>query len=153
MNSHDIGEDDAETQAFLEAARAAMSAADPPPSDVSVLAKLAYELRDVQTVEATHVAELAGVRSTGTGSGSIVSHGDATFMWSVGESQITGLIQGPDTYQVQLETAQGPDHADRPEDVEVAPDSSFECRVPNAPFRFVIVNAGERWATPWDSAP
>lgn len=135
---------DADLDAFEELARRAVAEADPAPTDASVLARLAFEMRDVPTIEGTVLernAELAGVR--GSTAPDIVRHGNTTVTWSGDDSQLHGLVDPPANAELELQTQDGTIAVER------ASDGSFVLTRPSQPYRFVVRGAEGDWATPW----
>lgn len=135
---------DTELEAFFKTARAAVNAADPPPSEVSQLAKLAYEFRSVETYDFHGEPELAGVRSSSEHVTLQASKDDTTVIWTLGPLRISGVIHAPSLTQVTLQTT-----IDSVTISVDAADGSFEIDAPNGPYRLVIRSESSDWATPW----
>jgi len=143
MPSNSAAEDE-ELEAFAELARRALAEGDPPPADASVLARLAFEVRDLPTIEGNVLerdAELAGVR--GEAGPDVVQHGDTTLTWTAQRDELQGLIDPPTNvvleFQTQAEVVS----------VELNDDGSFVQRFDAGPHRFVVRSSNGDWATPW----
>lgn len=141
---HPDDEDDAETAAFLRRARAAILGADPVPSDVTELAKLAFEFRDVRTVDFVDTSELAGVRSGAVAANALqATSGATTLIWTIENDRLTGIVHSSSVISVSLQTPA--------ENTAVDLDSvngSFEIAAPTTAYR-LLVDDGDQWATPW----
>lgn len=131
-------------EAFAALARESLALADPPPSDVSELAKLAFQFRDATTIEFDEPA-LAGVRSDGDITLQ-ATRGTTTVIWSIDDEWLTGVIHADASMPLSLQTA------DAAIPIEVAGDGSFEVAAPSSPYRIVVGPETERWATPWSMA-
>ena len=138
-------EDDEETQAFLSLARNAVADADGVPADVQALAKMAFEFRDLETVELVDTAELAGVRSGSGDSTMQVTKDGLTIVWSLDQAKVLGVVHSDGSLPLlQLQT---PTDATA---VEVLPeDGTFEFDVPPSAYRLIVAVGDTNWATPW----
>jgi len=139
--------DDEETQAFLHLARSAVANADPVPADVQALAKLAFEFRDIETVELVDAAELAGVRSGSADATSQVTKDGLTLMWSLDHTRVLGVVHSDsDLPTLQLQTPTESIAVDVVDD-----DGTFEFAAPSSAYRLVVADGETTWATPWNN--
>ena len=138
--------EDPELEAFAALARSALLEADPPPADVSTIARLAFQFRSVPTVEGTVLDDdprLVGVR--GAAGADVVRHGDVTLTWNRDGGEILGLVDPPAGHHVDLQTLDGT------EALDLDTDGSFRHAEPAGPHRLVVTNSDGTWATPWTS--
>jgi len=138
-------DEDAELESFALRAQEALNELDPPPPDVSVIAALAYELRDIQTVDLEQDRDpaLAGVRS-GAATADRVEHQGTSLTWERQDGHLVGVVT-PVEASVELQVVEG---ASSPVTIDTA-DGSFRVAMPASPCRFVIAGADGSWATSW----
>ena len=142
MATNDDSDDGLE--AFAALARDALALADPPPSDVSELAKLAFQFREVATVAFDEPA-LAGVRSDADVTLQ-ATRGSTTVIWTIDGEHLAGALHADGPTPLTLQTS------DTAVAIDVADDGSFEAAAPTTPYRIVVGPDTDRWATPWSMA-
>lgn len=141
----DIVASSADLDDFEHAARRALAAADPVPADMLTLGKLAFEFRDVTTVELSE-PDLVGVRSATTEEHRVDRHG-VSLVWSTDDGQVVGLVTGDPVDEVHIQRTDSTTHA-----VDLEPNTrSFAVDAGEGPFRLVVTTGDDRWATPWSS--
>lgn len=137
-------ENDQAASEFLLLAREAVATMDPPPSEVTELAKIAFQFRDHETVDFQPVDELAHVRSSDTALTMQVTHGTATVIWTIDTEQLAGVLVGAPGAELRLQTQ------DQNVTVDIDDvDGSFEVAAPVGPYRLIIHTEAAQWATPW----
>lgn len=138
--------DDDEMTAFVSAARAALSTADPVPSVVTNLAKIAFQFRGVSTVRGINATELAAVRASSTASIMQATKDDVTVIWCPSANTVTGVVHAYVGVTVTLQTMQ----STLPVAVD-ANNGSFEYDMPTEPHRLLIKGDAIEWATSWST--
>lgn len=138
-------DEDQDLEAFAKRARRALNELDPPPADVSTIANLAYELRDLPTIDVADDDErqLAGVRAE-RDLPSRASHDGVSLTWVYDDGVLHGIVT-PRGHRIDLQLLDG---SSSELSIDEA-DGSFRVDSPDTPCRFVVHASGGAWATPW----
>lgn len=133
-----------ELDEFAQLASNALSEGDPPPASASLLARLAFEFRDLPTIEGNVlVADEALVGVRGASGADVVQHNDMTLTWTTEEDNVIGIVDPAASAALQLQTQSGLF------DVVLEADGSFTHKRKSEPHRFIVRTDSGDWATPW----
>lgn len=140
-SDNDTPQEQSESDAeFEQLVRQVLSAADPVPSSVGSLAKLAFGFRDYDVVELEEQPEPALARSAGTSAPSRAINGDSVITWTSEARRLSGTAVNVDSLAVQTRGEITP--------VPISQAGVFETAQIDGVFRWVV---DDLWATPWSS--
>jgi len=131
---------------IVEIGRVALAHADPAPAFVANIAKMAFDFREVPTVESVDSGAFAGVRSTDTTEAHRVDSGDSSLLWARDENFLSGLVDtldSADAVNLTLQTME------EKRGVDVDQIGTFELPTPQGAYRFIVEHKNETWATTW----
>lgn len=139
-------EPDLSDEEFIGIAREAISFADPAPTHVADFAKLAFEFRDVETVELEPAAALSTARAGTDTESKTAEHAGCRISWQTTDQQLFGVVSSSSSAEVILQTAEG-----HTTPLELSSSSTFETDEPSSSYRLLVATSdGVRWATPWE---
>jgi len=134
---------------IVEIGRVALAQADPAPAFVASIAKMAFDFREVHTVESVDSGAFVGVRSTDTTDTTEahrVDSGDSSLLWARDENFLSGLVDTLDSADAVSLTLQT---MEEKRGVDVDPIGTFELPTPQGAYRFIVEHNDETWATTW----
>ncbi len=140
---HDESDIEDDFDDLIEAGRAGLSTADAAPRDVSEIAKMAFEFREVPAVESIDADDLVSMRSTTATEAHRVENGDVSLLWARGDERLTGILDADEPPSLTIQTVRDK-HG-----VEVDPIGTFELPTPDGAYRFIVEDDDGSWATTW----